>query len=76
MHVVQALHEWKFMIQIETTLEAISRFVVETKVALEQLISETNKENISTIPEASRKGAKLSEMLGKSLRNVGAPTVL
>ncbi|XP_014665386.1 PREDICTED: uncharacterized protein LOC106807533 [Priapulus caudatus] len=55
--------------EIDTTLDAVSQFVVETKGALEQVISDVNKENVSTIPEASRKGGKLGEMLGKSLRN-------
>lgn len=56
--------------QIETTLDTISTFVVDTKTALEQLISSSNTPDKADHKNDKHKKGHVGEVLGRSLKNV------
>lgn len=68
---------WFFILcdsfQIETTLDTISKFVVETKSALEQVINSSgtvDKSEKSTDKQDKHKKGNVGDVLGKTLKNV------
>ncbi|XP_074647658.1 uncharacterized protein LOC141903440 isoform X2 [Tubulanus polymorphus] len=58
--------------EIENTLEMVSKFILETKTALEQVISSTSssqREKHETKPDSKLKKPRVGDVLGKTLKH-------
>ena len=64
-----------FVFQLEVTLEMMSKFALETKAALEQIISASN--TVDRLDRSDKyKKSHMGDVLGKALRNVNTSYVL